>query len=156
MADVYAQLSGPGKEIAVVFKFNIAWARVALAAVGITVEDRNDQGECKAALITYYQGLNTAESEVEATRALRQEGEEVDAPKAALANQIRAKEAAGAPSPSAVSSSHALRARGFLLKNAPSPNKTAGLNWKANSTTGLGLMAGGLGSLVVLIGKACA
>ena len=70
MADVNAQLPGPGKEIAVVFKFNIAWVREAMAAVDITVENLNDQGKCKAALITYYQGLNTAESKVEATKAL--------------------------------------------------------------------------------------
>ena len=81
-----------------------------------------------------YQGLNTAKLEVEATKELRQEVEEVDTPKAALADQIRVKEAAEAPSPSAVSSSHALRAKGGLLKNPPSPNKTAGLNWKVNST----------------------
>ena len=77
MADVNAQLPGPGKEIAVVFKFKIAWVREAQASVNITVENLNDQGECKAALITYYQGPNTAESEVEATKALRPEVEEV-------------------------------------------------------------------------------
>ena len=53
-----------------------------------------------------------------------------------------------------MSSSHALRARGALLKNAPLPNKIARLNWKANSTTDLGLMAGSLRSLMGLIGKA--
>ena len=88
----------------------------------ITVENLNDQGECNAALITQDQGLNTTKSEVEATKALRQEVLEADAPKAALADQIR-EEAAVATSPSAVSSSHALRARGALLKIAPSPNK---------------------------------
>ena len=91
---VNAQNPGTGKETAGVFKSGISWVRKALTAVGIAVEDLSDQGECKAALITYYRGLNTAESEVEATKALRQE---VDAPKAALAGQIRAKEAAEAP-----------------------------------------------------------
>ena len=68
--------------------------------MGITVEDLSDQGECKAAHITYYQGPSTAESEVEVAKALRQE---VDAPKAALADQIWAKEAAEASPPSTVS-----------------------------------------------------
>ena len=125
VADVNAQLPGSAKEIAAVLKFNIAWFRNALAAVNIAVEDLNNQGECKAALITYYQCLETAESEVEATKALRQEVEEVVVP-----------------------SSHTLWARGALLKNAPLPNKTAGLNWKVNSTTDRGLMAGGLRSLM--------
>ena len=40
------------------------------------------------------------------------------------------------------------------MMKKPSPNKTAGLNRKANSTTGHGLVAGGLGSLMGLIGKA--
>ena len=70
--------------------------RIALAALGITVEDLSDQGVCKAALIMYYQGPNTAESEVEATKALRQEGEKANAPKAALADQTRVKETAEA------------------------------------------------------------
>ena len=43
VADVNALLPGPGKEIAIVIKFNIAWARKALAAVKITVEDLSDQ-----------------------------------------------------------------------------------------------------------------
>ena len=94
VADVSAQLPGPGKEIAIAVNFNTAWVRGALAAVAIEADNLTEPGECKAALITYYRGLNTAESEVEATKALRQE---VDAPKAALAGQIRAKEAAEAP-----------------------------------------------------------
>eukprot|EP00614_Pseudopedinella_elastica_P019335 CAMPEP_0172650692 /NCGR_PEP_ID=MMETSP1068-20121228/242422_1 /TAXON_ID=35684 /ORGANISM="Pseudopedinella elastica, Strain CCMP716" /LENGTH=255 /DNA_ID=CAMNT_0013465061 /DNA_START=818 /DNA_END=1586 /DNA_ORIENTATION=+ len=151
MAIKEEELPGPGKEIATVFKLNIAWLRDALAVVGIKVDNLTEPGECKAALIKYYQGLNTAESEVEATKALRQE---VEATKAALADQIRAKEVVVTPSPSAVSSSHALRAKGTLLKNAPSPHKTAGLNWKATSPIGLGLMAGSLRTLMSLIGKA--
>ena len=179
--------------------------------MGIKVDNLTEPGECKAALIKYYRGLNTAGSEFEATKALRQEVEatkaapayqirvkvaaevpaaqakaaaqkkaqaaeaaatadrekaeaaaashntaksKVGAAKAALADQIRAKEVVVTPSTSAVSSSHALRAKGALLKNAPSPHKAAGLNWKATSTTGLGLMAGGLRSLMGLIGKA--
>ena len=42
------------------------------------VEDPSDHGECKAALITYYQGPNTAESAVEETKARRQGAEEVE------------------------------------------------------------------------------
>ena len=53
-----------------------------------------------------------------------------------------------------MSSSRTLRARGALLKNAPLPHKTAGLNWKANSTTDLGLMARSPLALMGLIGKA--
>ena len=129
VADVNAQLPGPRNEIATVFKFDIAWVRDALAAVDIKVDNLTEPGECKAALITFHQGRNTAEC---------QENKEVDAPKAALAILIRAKEATATTSPLAVSSSHAFRAKGALLKNVPSPHKTAGLNWKATSTTNLG------------------
>ena len=64
VADVNAQLPGPGKETSVVFKSSIAWVRGALAAVGIKVGNLTESGECKAALITNYRGLNTADSEV--------------------------------------------------------------------------------------------
>ena len=48
----------------------ITWVRKALAALGITVDDLSDRGECKAALITHhYQGLKTTASEVWATEA---------------------------------------------------------------------------------------
>ena len=40
------------------------------------------------------------------------------------------------------------------MKNAPLPHKTAGLIWKANLATGLGLVAGSRRSLMGLIGKA--
>ena len=63
-------------------------------------------------------------------------------------------EATGAPSPSTGPFRYTLRAKGALLQNAPSPNKTAGLTWKAPLTTDLGLMAGSPGSLMGLIGKA--
>ena len=61
-------------------------------------------GEFKAALIAYFRGpgLNTAESEVEATKALHQE---VEATKAALSDQTRATEAAEAPAAQAKTSS---------------------------------------------------
>ena len=47
----------------------ITWVRKALAALGITVDDLSDRGECKAALLTHYQGLKTTASEVWATGA---------------------------------------------------------------------------------------
>ena len=149
VTEVKAQLPGPEKEITAVFRFNIAWVREALAAVNIAVEDLSDPGECKAALITYYQGPSTAESEVDVAEARRQEAEEVGESKAEATKALRPEvEEADA------SSRRALWVRGALLKNAPFPHKTAGLNWKANSTTGLGLMAGSPGSLMGLIGKA--
>ena len=55
VADVNAQLSRPGKEILVVFKFYISWVREALTAVGIKIDGLRDNGECKAALFKYYQ-----------------------------------------------------------------------------------------------------
>ena len=123
--------------------------------MGIKVGSLTEPGECKAALIKYYQGPNTAESEVAATKAALADqirakevaeapaaqaktqaaeaaaaadrekaetaaaspitaGSEFEATKAALADQIRAKEVVVTPSPSAVSSSHALRAKGAL------------------------------------------
>ena len=63
-------------------------------------------------------------------------------------------EATGAPSPSTGPFRYTLRAKGALLQNAPSPNKTAGLTWKAPSTADLGLMAGSPRALMGLIGKA--
>ena len=105
------------------------------------VDDLSDKGECKAALIKYHQDPNTAASVVEATKA--------QGPNTA-ASEVEATKAQEVT----VSSSHNLRARGALLKAAPVPNKTAGLNWKANSTTGPGLMAGSVGSLMGLISKA--
>ena len=69
VADVGAVRPGSGKGMAVVIKFNIPWVRKALAAVNITVGDLSDHGECKAALIKYYQGLNTDASVDETTGA---------------------------------------------------------------------------------------
>ena len=51
MAIKEEELPGPGKEIATVFKLNIAWLRDALAAVGIKANNLTEPGECKAALI---------------------------------------------------------------------------------------------------------
>ena len=90
VADVNSQLHGPGQPIATVFKINIAWVRDALATVGIKVGNLTEPGEYKAALIKYHRGPNTAKSEVEAT-------------KAGLADEIRAKEVVVTPSPSVVS-----------------------------------------------------
>ena len=53
VADVNAQLLGPGPEIATALKFNIAWVRGALAAVGIKVDNLTKPGECNAALEEY-------------------------------------------------------------------------------------------------------
>ena len=57
VADIMAECPRAGSEIAVVFKFKIAWVRDALdalrdalAALDITIADRRDPGECKAAL----------------------------------------------------------------------------------------------------------
>ena len=48
----------------------------------------------------------------------------------------------------------ARRAQGVLLKNAPTPNKAAALQWKAHLNPNLALMAENLQSLMGLIGKA--
>ena len=66
VADVKAQLPRPGSEIAAVYLFKIAWVRDALdllrdtlTARGIPIPDRDDAGECKAALVKYYLAPNT-------------------------------------------------------------------------------------------------
>ena len=88
--------------------------------MAITVGDLSDHGECKAALITYYQGPSTVESEVRTTEATG-----TPPPSAGAASEVRATEATGAPSPSAGFFRHTLRAKGALLQNAPSLNKTS-------------------------------
>ena len=57
MADVKAQLPRPGSEIAAVYTFRIALVRGALdvlrdtlAALETPISDRDDAGECRAAL----------------------------------------------------------------------------------------------------------
>ena len=124
VADVKLQLPGPEKEIAVVFKFTAPWVGEALTAAGINVGDLRDHGEFKTALIKYYQGLNTAVSEIRATEATG-----APSPSAGAASEVRATEATGAPLLSAGSLRHILWAKGALLQNAPSLNKisTAGL-----------------------------
>lgn len=47
-----------GSEMAHVYNLRIAWVRDALDILGIALTDRNDHGECKAALARYYQDLN--------------------------------------------------------------------------------------------------
>ena len=64
VADVNDLLPEKGKDIATVQKFNTAWVRAALAALDIAVGDKSDLGECKAALSTYYMNLNAAKPKV--------------------------------------------------------------------------------------------
>ena len=78
LADVRAQLPRSGSEISVVYTSRIAWVRDALdvprdaqAALDIPIPDRDDAGECKAALVKYYLALNTTTaSRAEAPQAL--------------------------------------------------------------------------------------
>ena len=77
VADIKAECPRAGSEIAVAFKFKIAWVRDALdalrgalTALGITIADRRDPGECKAALSKYYEAPNaTTASRAEAPQA---------------------------------------------------------------------------------------
>ena len=77
MAAIMDQLPGVGSEYPVVHNSRTAWVRDArdtlrgtLPALGITITDRRDPGECKAALAKYYPALNaTAVSKVEAPQA---------------------------------------------------------------------------------------
>ena len=64
VADAIALLPGQGTGFSTVYKFSIAWVRATLAALAVAVDDKNDHGECKAALSTYYINLNAAKSEV--------------------------------------------------------------------------------------------
>ena len=104
VADVNDLLPEIGKETATVYKSDIAWVRAALAALDIAVDDKSDLGECKAALSTYYMNLNASKSEVE--------------------------EVGGSAAKSTAKGGalfRTIRARGVLLKNAPSPQKVPGL-----------------------------
>ena len=121
------------------YKFNINWVRSALAALEIAVDDKNDLGECKAALSTYYIKLNAAKSDLNAATS---EVEEVGG----SATKSTAKDDAHF---------RALRDRGVQLKNAPSPQKVACLHWKAHSKPDLAFLTGSLKSLMALIGKPC-
>jgi len=123
-ADANAVLPAAGKEFAALNKFNIDWVRSALAALEIAVGDKNDLGERKAALSTYYIKLNAAKSDLNAATS---EVEEVG----------------GRPTKSTANDNAifwALRDRGVLLKNAPSPQKDAGLHLKAHPKPGLAFL----------------
>ena len=100
VADVITLLPEKGKEIVAVHKSNIAWVRGALAALAILVDDKSAHGECKATLFKYYINPNAAKSEVD----------EVDG---SVAKSTEKDDALF----------RAIRARGVLLKNAPSPQK---------------------------------
>ena len=84
------------------------------------------------------------------------EATEAPSPSTGAASVVRATEAPEAPSLPAGSLRHTLQAKGARLQHAPSPNKTAGLNWKAKSTTAFGLIARSLRSLMGLIDRAWA
>ena len=144
VAKVDDQLPGPGLEFETALDFKFSWAREALAAVGITVDDPSKKGKCRAALMKYYEALNNSASKVKATKAQ-------DPNTAASGGGPLRAAAHPASFPDSI---QAIRDRGVLLKAAPRPNKTACLHWTARPKTDLVLMAGSLKSLMGLIGQA--
>ena len=122
VAEVNDQPPGPGLEIATVLDFKISWVREALASVVIKVDDLSNKGKCRAALIKIYETLNNSAPKIKATKA--------QDPNTAASGGGPPKVAA---SPAAFSVSiQGRRAQGVLLKGAPTPNKTAGLQWTAH------------------------
>ena len=167
-----------GSEMAHVYNLRIAWVRDALDILGIALTDRNDHGECKAALARYYQDLNESRQHLASHHApggpdyaaLCQQVSD-------LQRQLQALQTAGSgsgpttvtaasgdgPNPGAAASGggpptgpatlQSRRARGVLLLNAPKPDKAAASDWKAPRHPKPASLAKSLTSLMGLIGQ---